>query len=97
VIDESDLPYDKQFDPRISTLRGIRIDWSHENENAADLIRVKCEFDSNLIDEIDSQPKKQPDPRISTFYGIKIIEVANMKICPIQFMLSASVIQTQST
>jgi hypothetical protein len=26
VIDESDLQFEKQFDPRISTLLGIRID-----------------------------------------------------------------------
>jgi hypothetical protein len=26
VIDDSDLQYEKQFDPRISTFRGIKID-----------------------------------------------------------------------
>jgi hypothetical protein len=52
-IDESDLQYEKQFDPRISTLFGIKIDLSDEVENASDSIRVKCEFDSNLIDESD--------------------------------------------
>jgi hypothetical protein len=33
------------------TLRGITIDWSDDLENAPDSIRVKCEFDSNVIDE----------------------------------------------
>jgi hypothetical protein len=33
------------------TLRGIKIDWSDEYENASDSIRVKREFDSNVIDE----------------------------------------------
>jgi hypothetical protein len=33
------------------TFRGITIDWSDEFENACDSIRVKCEFDSNVIDE----------------------------------------------
>jgi hypothetical protein len=54
VIDESELHLEKQDDPRISTLFGIKIDSSDENENASDLIRVKCEFDSNVIDESDS-------------------------------------------
>jgi Arc/MetJ-type ribon-helix-helix transcriptional regulator len=54
------------------TFRGITIDWSDEYENASDSIRVKCEFDSNVIDESDLQHEKQDDPRISTFFGIKI-------------------------
>jgi hypothetical protein len=54
------------------TFCGITIDWSDENENAADSIRVKHEFDSNMIDESDSQDEKQADPRISTLLGIKI-------------------------
>jgi hypothetical protein len=29
------------------------MDWSDEDENANDSIRVKCEFDSNVIDESD--------------------------------------------
>jgi hypothetical protein len=72
VIDESDSQYQKQFEPRISTLLGIKIDWSDVNENASDSIRVKCEFDSNEMDESDSQDAKQLDPRISTLFGIKI-------------------------
>jgi hypothetical protein len=51
VIDESDSQYQKQCDPRISTFLGIKIDSSDEYENVSDSIRVKCEFDSNVIDE----------------------------------------------
>jgi hypothetical protein len=72
VIDESDLQSEKQDDPRISTLLGIKIDSSDDFENAPDSIRVKCEFDSNVIDESDLQYEKQDDPTISTFLGIKI-------------------------
>jgi hypothetical protein len=72
VIDESDSHFKKQCDPRISTFRGIIIDLSDEYENASDSIRVKCEFDSNLIDESDLQYEKLCDPTISTFLGIKI-------------------------
>jgi hypothetical protein len=50
VIDESDLQDEKHFDPTISTLRGIMIDWSEDDENASDSIRVKSEFDSNKMD-----------------------------------------------
>jgi hypothetical protein len=53
VIDESDLQFEKDFDPRISTFLGIMIDSSDEGANANDLICVKCEFDSNVIDESD--------------------------------------------
>jgi hypothetical protein len=72
VIDESDLQLEKQFDPRISKLLGITIDWSDEDENAFDSIRVNCEFDSNVIDESESQNAKHFDPTISTFLGITI-------------------------
>jgi hypothetical protein len=54
------------------TFRGITIDWSYEYENAYDSIRVKCEFDSNVIDESELHLEKQHDPRISTLFGIKI-------------------------
>jgi hypothetical protein len=54
------------------TFRGIKIDWSDENENASGPIRVKCESDSNVIDESDSQYEKHFDPRMSTLLGIKI-------------------------
>jgi hypothetical protein len=46
-------------------LFGIKIDSSDEYENASDSIRVKCEFDSNVIDESELQYEKQDDPRIS--------------------------------
>jgi hypothetical protein len=55
VIDESDLHFEKHFEPRISTLHGIAIDLSDEYENTSDSIRIKCEFDSNVIDESDLQ------------------------------------------
>jgi hypothetical protein len=72
VIDESDLQFKKHFDPRISTLLGIKIDSSDENANALDSIRVKREFDSNLIEESGLQDEKLFDPGISTLPGIKI-------------------------
>jgi hypothetical protein len=71
VIDESESQYEKHFDPRISTFRGIMIDLSDDDENADDSIRVNRELDSNVIDE-SSETKKHCDPRISTFLGIKI-------------------------
>jgi hypothetical protein len=55
VIDESDLQFEKHFDPRSSPFLGIKIDWSDEHENTSDSIRVKHEFDSNVIDESDLQ------------------------------------------
>jgi hypothetical protein len=70
VIDESDSQHEKHFEQRISTLLGITIDLSDEDENTSDSIRVKCEFDSNVIDESDSQHEKHFDPRISTLLGI---------------------------
>jgi hypothetical protein len=73
VIDESDLQSPKHFDPRISKLRGIKIDRSDEYENAPGSIRVNREFDSNVIDESDSQFEKHFDPRISTLRAIKIV------------------------
>jgi hypothetical protein len=65
VIDESEKQYKKHFDPRASTLLGIKIDLSDEYKNAFDSIRVKCEFDLNVINESDSQHEKQFFPRIS--------------------------------
>jgi hypothetical protein len=50
VSDESDWQCAKQDDSRISTFRGIKIDWRNEFENVLDSIRAKCEFDSNTID-----------------------------------------------
>jgi hypothetical protein len=48
------------------------IDASDEHENASDSIRVKREFDSNLIAESDSKHEKHFDPRISRFIPISI-------------------------
>jgi hypothetical protein len=53
-------------------VEGINMDWSDEDENANDSIRVKCEFDSIVIDESDLQFEKHFYPRISTLLGIKI-------------------------
>jgi hypothetical protein len=72
VIDESDLQRKKHFDPAISTFLGIKIDSSDDSQNASDSIRVKCEFDSNVIEKTDLQFEKHFDPTISTFLGIKI-------------------------
>jgi hypothetical protein len=60
-IDESDLHCEKHCDPRILTLRGIKIDRSDEDENASDSIRVKREFDSNVADESDLQYEKHSE------------------------------------
>jgi hypothetical protein len=72
VIDENDLQCEKHPDPRISTFLGIKIDRSDDHENAFDSIRVRGEFDSNVMDESDFQYEKQSDPRISTVFGITI-------------------------
>jgi hypothetical protein len=81
VIDASDLQQKKQHEPRISTLLGIKIDSSDEDENASDSIRVKREFDSNVIDESVSQYEKLLDPRISIFIPISIADdVAKFQI-----------------
>jgi hypothetical protein len=72
VIDESDRQNGKHFDPRISTFLGFKRDFSDDDENASDSIRVKSEFDSNVIEESDRQHEKHFDPRISIFPGIKI-------------------------
>jgi hypothetical protein len=37
-----------------------------------DSIRVKCEFDSNVIDESEEQDEKHFDPRISILLPISI-------------------------
>jgi hypothetical protein len=53
-------------------LLGIKIDSSDENENAPDSIRIKREFDWNMIDESEWLDATHFDPRSSTFYGIGI-------------------------
>jgi hypothetical protein len=68
----SDLHPEKHDDPTISTLLGITIDSSDEDENALDSIRVNRELDSNEIDESDLHQEKHDDPRISTLLGITI-------------------------
>jgi hypothetical protein len=50
------------------------IDESDDMKNAADSIRVKCEFGSNVIDESDVQSLKHFEPRVSTLLGISISE-----------------------
>jgi hypothetical protein len=72
VIDKSEKQDEKHFDPRISTLLGIKIDSSDVEKNASDSIRVKCEFDSNVIDESDLQDEKLLDSTISIFRPISI-------------------------
>jgi hypothetical protein len=59
---------------RISTPRGILIDWSDDCANANDSIRINCEFDSNEIDESDWQSEKQEKERVLTLHGITIFE-----------------------
>jgi hypothetical protein len=46
------------------------MDWSDENENTEDSIRVSRDVDSNEIDESDLQPEKHFDPKISTVRGM---------------------------
>jgi hypothetical protein len=69
-IDESNPQYEKQDDSRISTLRGITIDFSDDDENAPDSIRFNDDRDSNEIEKSDLQDEKHDDPRISTKCGI---------------------------
>jgi hypothetical protein len=53
-------------------VEGSKIDRSDESENASNSIRVKREFDSNMIEESDLHFEKHFDSRISTLIGIKI-------------------------
>jgi hypothetical protein len=50
----------------------MTIDSRFETENAADLIRVNREFDSNEIDENDGHHEKQQEQRTSIVAGISI-------------------------
>jgi hypothetical protein len=59
-----------QNEPRISTLFGISIDRSDEDENASDSIRVNRELDSNEIDVSDLHFEKHDEPRTSMSNGI---------------------------
>jgi hypothetical protein len=74
VINESEPQDEKSCDPTISSRDGIKIDSSDELENAYDSIRVKREFDSNLIDESDLHLEKLFDPRISIFPASSIAD-----------------------
>jgi hypothetical protein len=51
-IDESDSHSEKHDDPTTSTLRGISIDSSNEDENVSGVIRVNFVCNSNEIDLI---------------------------------------------
>jgi hypothetical protein len=72
VIAESDLHSEKQNEPRISTLLGIKMNSSDDFENADDSIRVNCECDSKIIDKNDLQFEKLDEPKILTLAGITI-------------------------
>jgi hypothetical protein len=61
----SDSHKQKHDDPRTSTLFGMTIDSSDDDENALHSIRVNRELDSNEIDVTDSHKQKHDDPRIS--------------------------------
>jgi hypothetical protein len=74
VIDESDLQYEKHFDPTISILFGIKIDWSDEFENASDSIRVNREFNSNTIEWSALNCFPKPCGPVRRFEFRKIIE-----------------------
>jgi hypothetical protein len=60
-IDENGRHASKQTDPRTSALPGITIDFSEEDRNARNSIRVNREFDSDEIDASDVQNEKQND------------------------------------
>jgi hypothetical protein len=81
VIDESDLQYEKHFEPSNWTEEGIIIDWSDEDENAFDSIRVKCEFDSNMIDESDLQYEKHFNPTMSTLWFWVELSAESVTVC----------------
>jgi hypothetical protein len=96
-MDESDVQSEKQFDPRISTFLGIKIDSSDEKENAFHSIRVKREFDSNVMDEVIYNVKNSLIQEFQHCLKSKLIEVMKMKMLSIQFVSIANLIQIQST
>jgi hypothetical protein len=71
VIDESDWQYQKHDEQRIATFRGIIIDWSDDDENADDSIRVNLESDSNVIDENDRRTVRSAKVTLSSDRGIQ--------------------------
>jgi hypothetical protein len=70
AFDQSDLPDEKHFEHRISSVKGIIIDRSADDENADDSIRVDRAFSSNETDERKLHNAKQFEVRISMFVGI---------------------------
>jgi hypothetical protein len=71
-MDESDLQSEKHPEQRISTLRGISMDGSDEDEKADDSMILSRESDSNNNDDRDEQWAKHDEQRISTLQGITI-------------------------
>jgi hypothetical protein len=71
-MDESCPQYEKHSEQRISTLDGIKIGFSDDDENPFDSIRVNRELDSNEMDESCPRYEKHSEQRISTLDGITI-------------------------
>jgi hypothetical protein len=71
-MDSREEQQEKHPEPRISTLRGIKIDRTAEDENASDSIQVNREADSNEMDSRDLHQEKHREQRISTLRGIMI-------------------------
>jgi hypothetical protein len=67
VTDESEIHLEKQFDPRISTPFGIKIDRSDDSKNAHDSIRASLDGGSNEMDERFEQPEKHDEQTSLTF------------------------------
>jgi hypothetical protein len=62
---------------KLGWIKNLNIPWNQNwlkwwKWNASHSIRVKCEFDSNVIGESDLQNEKRFNPPISTLLGIKI-------------------------
>jgi hypothetical protein len=74
-------------------LRGIRIDFSDENGNANDSIRINREFDSKKNNESEEQHEKHSQQKIPTLDGIILIQVMNLKMQMIQFVSIVNLIQ----
>jgi hypothetical protein len=75
IVESDSVPnqiYDRLEDEFLVVVKSIPHSESVENANTFDSIRVKREFDSNVIDESDLHHEKHSNPRISTFLGIKI-------------------------
>jgi hypothetical protein len=72
VTDESEGHDMKQFEPMISTFRGIVTDSNDVNANALASIRSNCEESPNEIEQSWLQREKHFKPRVSTLGGIAI-------------------------